>query len=372
MMRGSGIRERLKAGDAALVSAVEGVYAQRQVKADAALSQLRESLQHLGIQRSPSLRLRVAYRRWHWATPPARVWQTAAVLLCIGSLPPALVHHPLNAIRPDESIPYTFAFRDLKQSLDNVSQLPKPFFGFFALLAAVIYLPLIISLALGAILPVFTTGLFLLAIFRTSHPAVMTAFTAVTIKRRYDLPVCVLHAVRACGDARKASVESRPLRLRFVASNVNEVSKAIRRAYRTRGTLAAFSHRRRLMKKHAGVVVAALRAAEARLDSDPNQALHDLGVLILKIAERYVDGRIGQLLDEDELADLQPAPDREPLRLILSAVLFGAGATGIVLAPVPEAAQTYLVGACGLLVLSLIYGRGASKALGLLAALRGG
>ncbi|MDX3260845.1 hypothetical protein PV336_16635 [Streptomyces sp. MI02-2A] len=200
----------------------------------------------------------------------------------------------------------------------------------------------------------------------------MTAFTAVTIKRRYDLPVCVLHAVRACGDARKASVESRPLRLRFVASNVNEVSKAIRRAYRTRGTLAAFSHRRRLMKKHAGVVVAALRAAEARLDSDPNQALHDLGVLILKIAERYVDGRIGQLLDEDELADLQPAPDREPLRLILSAVLFGAGATGIVLAPVPEAAQTYLVGACGLLVLSLIYGRGASKALGLLAALRGG
>ncbi|MFE0545223.1 hypothetical protein [Streptomyces sp. NPDC058891] len=340
--------------------------------ANKTLSQLRESLQHLGIQQGPSLRLRVAYRRWHWAKPPNTVWQTVALLICIGSLPPTLARNPINAIRPDESIPYMFAFTDLKESLQNVSHLPKPFFGFFALLAAVIYIPLIIGLSLGAILPGFTLGLFLLVIFRTSHPGIMTEFTAITIKRRYDLLMSVSNAVRACGDARKASVESRPLRLRLVASTVNEVSKAVRKAYRTRGTIATFSHRRRLMKTHAGVVVAALRAAEARLDSDPNQALHDLGVLMLKIAERYVDGRIGQLLDEDEVADLQPIPDREPLRLILSAVLFGAGATGIVLAPVPEAAQTYLVGVCGLLVLSLIYGRGASKALGILTALRGG
>ncbi|MGV9351127.1 hypothetical protein ACWDSD_41715 [Streptomyces spiralis] len=169
-----------------------------------------------------------------------------------------------------------------------------------------------------------------------------------------------------------APTEARPVQLRVVASAVSEVSKAVRKAHRTRGTLAGFSHRRRLLKRHAGVVVTALRRAEARLDTDPDQALTELGRLVMKIAERYVEGRLGQLLDDDEVTGLQPAPDREPLRLAVAAALFGAASYGVVLAPIPEAAQTYLVGSCGLLILTTVYGRGARKALEVITTLRGG
>jgi hypothetical protein len=182
----------------------------------------------------------------------------------------------------------------------------------------------------------------------------------------------VLRAVKACAEARRSPTETRPVQLRLVADAVSEVSKAVRKAHRTRGTLGVFSHRRRLLKRHAGVVVAALHRAEARLDTDPDQALTELGKLLMKISERYVEGRLGQLLDDDELTGLQPVPDREPLRLALTAAMFGAGSYGIVLAPIPEAAQTYLVGACGLLILTTVYGRGARKALEVITTLRGG
>ncbi|MGR6968108.1 hypothetical protein ACU639_00520 [Streptomyces cynarae] len=295
-----------------------------------------------------------------------------AFLSVFAVLPPELARDPLAVLKPPGSHEDLNPIPAIDHWLQDLSRLPRPFFGLVLLTAAVVFAFCAFAFTLAVLVPQVVGSLMSVLLLRSSRPEVTQTFTAVATKRRYELPVVVLSAIKACAAARKVSAEARPLHLRLVASAVSEVSRSVRKAHRTRGTITASSHRRRPLKQHAGVVVAALRAAESRLDTDTDQALTELGSLLLKIAERYVEGRLGQLLDEEELAGLQPVPDREPLRLVLAAILFGAGSVGAVFASVPEAAQTYLVGACGLLVLTLVYGRGARRALEVLATLRGG
>ncbi|MFI5924293.1 hypothetical protein ACIA8M_37965 [Streptomyces anulatus] len=72
----------------------------------------------------------------------------------------------------------------------------------------------------------------------------------------------------------------------------------------------------------------------------PTQAapLEDLAVMLLTIAERYAEGRIDDLLDADQLADVVPAAPRERIRAVvvgLTVVLVMASAA---LVGLPEAA----------------------------------
>lgn len=69
------------------------------------------------------------------------------------------------------------------------------------------------------------------------------------------------------------------------------------------------------LKRHAALVIAALLAAEGRLDVDPIAARVESAYLLHKIAERFVASRIGAMLDEVDIGGLQPAHNWEPLRL---------------------------------------------------------
>ncbi|WNE95548.1 hypothetical protein PS467_09445 [Streptomyces luomodiensis] len=91
--------------------------------------------------------------------------------------------------------------------------------------------------------------------------------------------------------------------------SMEPVERAIWRAHRTRRARAR-RHNERQFKAHATLVVGALRKAEARQDSEPRRALEDLIVMLLTIAERYAEGRIGDLLDADQLAGVAPAAPR--------------------------------------------------------------
>ncbi|OPF84256.1 hypothetical protein VT50_0201910 [Streptomyces antioxidans] len=59
-----------------------------------------------------------------------------------------------------------------------------------------------------------------------------------------------------------------------------------------------FSHRRKALDEHARQVVAALRSKEARLDVDRRAALPQLADMLLTIAERYCQARVGALLEK--------------------------------------------------------------------------
>ncbi|MFJ6353732.1 hypothetical protein ACIQKB_30350 [Streptomyces sp. NPDC092046] len=102
-------------------------------------------------------------------------------------------------------------------------------------------------------------------------------------------------------------------------------------------------HHERVVSEHTARVVGALRRAEARQDTDPEQALRELTVLLVTIAERYAEGRVGQLLDEDQIGDAEPVLPRERLRLAVVGLLVVTLMAGASLAGVPEAALVALL-----------------------------
>ncbi|MBT2451801.1 hypothetical protein J7F03_33010 [Streptomyces sp. ISL-43] len=86
-----------------------------------------------------------------------------------------------------------------------------------------------------------------------------------------------------------------------------------------------------------------MRKAEARQDTDPEQALQALTVLLLTIAERYAEGRVGQLLDEEQIGDAEPVVPRERLRLAIVGLMVVLAVAGASLAGLPEAALVALL-----------------------------
>ncbi|MFF5442856.1 hypothetical protein [Streptomyces achromogenes] len=93
----------------------------------------------------------------------------------------------------------------------------------------------------------------------------------------------------------------------------------VRGARIARGTVPIFSRRNGCLKAHAAQVVEALRGTEAELDKDPQKAARELGRLALTISERYALGRLGALLDEEDLKP--PRRMGDALRLSITAVL---------------------------------------------------
>lgn len=105
-----------------------------------------------------------------------------------------------------------------------------------------------------------------------------------------------------------------------LSARLLSATKAVRRAYARRNTVPFASHRRKALRRHAALIVSALRAAEAKLDLDPPAARPEIARLLHTIAERFAEARVGNLLDESDLAGIQPAHNWEPLRFALLAV----------------------------------------------------
>ncbi len=91
----------------------------------------------------------------------------------------------------------------------------------------------------------------------------------------------------------------------------------------------------------------------------------------MTIAERYAEGRVGALLDEEQLTQSVRAPNWEPLRLAGVAVLTTGAAIGAHQIGVPDALTPYVVGGSGVLTLILLYGSRVRAGLDILDAVRG-
>lgn len=140
----------------------------------------------------------------------------------------------------------------------------------------------------------------------------------------------------------------------------HRVERAIRKAWRTRNGRPR-RHQRRELRLHAAKVVMALRLAEAQQDIEPGPALKEMTRILVTVAERYAEGKVGELLDHDDhaLAGVDPAPDYEPLRI---AGVFAAGVVGAVLASVlklPELAQTLLAAGFAIVMLFILFKKAA-------------
>lgn len=100
-----------------------------------------------------------------------------------------------------------------------------------------------------------------------------------------------------------------------------------------RGSVPLNWNRQARAKAHAGRVAAALRRAEQQLDESPEEGAKELGRLALRICDRYVDKRLGALLDEEQLNGYERS--HELLRLCLSLACMGAVALGASAAHLP-------------------------------------
>jgi hypothetical protein len=115
-----------------------------------------------------------------------------------------------------------------------------------------------------------------------------------------------------------------------------------------------------------GLVVAALHRVSIRLDSEPETATRELADMALRICSAYVGHRWGRLLEESELAGLEPVRSREPLRLALAGLFTVAVAVAAALLGVPDGALPIVIGLAGL----MSFGR-TPRALELLDSFRG-
>ncbi|MFD8344890.1 hypothetical protein ACFV2C_21750 [[Kitasatospora] papulosa] len=199
---------------------------------------------------------------------------------------------------------------------------------------------------------------------RSGHWGKIPGSRICALARRYALVSRVVSAVSACATAKQATREMLPGALLAVSREIEAASVLVLKCHRMRGTVPRRSHRVAKLRNHAGLVVAALRQAEEGLDHGNHEvALKTLAEMLLKIGDRHAQGRIGELLDERELENLEPVKDREPIRIAATTVLVAATLVIATLVGLPDAAVGYLVPAVIVLATIIVYGRRASLTL---------
>ncbi|MFG2632055.1 hypothetical protein [Streptomyces sp. NPDC048473] len=156
--------------------------------------------------------------------------------------------------------------------------------------------------------------------------------------------------------------------------SVRGAEYVVRNAWRTRCEYDSWSARmrqRHALKAHAAKVIAALRSLEARQYTDPDLGLvlQELADAFLTIAERYAEGRVGQLLDNVDA--VEGATDYEWLRL-LGVAGFGVGALAISsMVNMPDGANGLLLGLALLLAGSWLFRHRLTHPMDLIDVLRG-
>ncbi len=201
---------------------------------------------------------------------------------------------------------------------------------------------------------------------RARHPA------TVDDEARYRPVVVLLLTAADCARTWRAWGQGSPLNTPRVS--VRRAEYVIRNAWRTGCGYNSWSERarqRHALKAHAAKVIGALRTVEARQYTDPDigMALQELADMLLTIAERYAEGRIGQLLDDVDT--VEAATDYEWLRL-LGVGAFGVGAlVAASMANLPEEANGVLVGMALLLAGSWLFRHRLTHPMDLIDVLRG-
>ncbi|WP_431781486.1 hypothetical protein [Streptomyces chumphonensis] len=143
----------------------------------------------------------------------------------------------------------------------------------------------------------------------------------------------IVETVIACAEAHRTPERQRASRLRTLDLHHRSVERCLLRSHRSRGSMVFASPRRAVARRHTAAVAGALRTDLCRLDVEPDKALVDLAGKLVRISERYAEGRLGSLLPHEELEGIQPVSSRRRtlwesahMVLVLLAALIGAAA----------------------------------------------
>ncbi|MET7809765.1 hypothetical protein ABZT26_02760 [Streptomyces sp. NPDC005395] len=161
--------------------------------------------------------------------------------------------------------------------------------------------------------------------------------------------------------------------LNALAYSLRNVYEELLRVANETRTVPFRSKRRDRLREHHFKVIAAIEEKEAAIDVDARTALPDLAETLMKIANAYSSGKIGQLLPDADLAHVTPfePPKREHFKMVAVAVLLGGCGVLVAFLDLPDTATTSLIGALGIAIASMVYGRRAREAMDLLDSLRG-
>ncbi|WP_327118769.1 hypothetical protein OG206_22235 [Streptomyces sp. NBC_01341] len=115
--------------------------------------------------------------------------------------------------------------------------------------------------------------------------------------------------------------------------------------------------RRREYRKHAADVVGAVRRLETRqdIDADTGQVFEEMTRMLVTITERYAQGRILALLDPKDLKDVDPAVNREWVRLVILGVVMTGAAIAAGLSKLSAAGSTQIIAVVGAVTWALLY-----------------
>lgn len=181
-------------------------------------------------------------------------------------------------------------------------------------------------------------------------------------RRRYGLVKSIARAVEACADVHTAKALDRPDALRRLSERLARVEQHILQAHQTSAVLRRRSPIRKTSRSHGKDVAKRIRAAEADfLSGEAGSGTEPrLAELLIIIADRYVIGRIDELLGPDMISHpkvdmVGPVRDYELLRITLFAALWAAAAVGIGLLGLSDGAETAAIGAAALITAALVY-----------------
>ncbi|WP_432166097.1 hypothetical protein [Streptomyces sp. bgisy031] len=334
---------------------------------------LGSDLHSLRIEDPVPLRVRVALRRrahlttWNRNLLKGALW--VVLFSAVMAFSNALVW--LAGARDDDTI------GDDQNPLIHREQLPlglfKPPF-----LAYVHDLPVAIShtvmVALGAALAfgvAWAIIVYLAAyVLRHGRPSVLTWFL---LARRYALVMQCADAVHACAAARGSGGERQARMLRRVSKRLRAVLRNVPDAPSARRSVPRLSARKRALKAHARRVAAALRAIEQRIDTEPDEALRELACALVQVSDRYCHARLGVLLDDHYLQDIEQPPNRELLRWVVALLVAGGSVTGLAVSGMlPEPVEGIVYTIAILLSLTIAFGRKIQRSIEVLAAITGG
>lgn len=316
----------------------QAVPCSRLVAIDQQLAELDRALARLGLPGRTPPRIRVAIRRrrhlrlWLWFSSPA-------ALLYVGVSGYLAAQVPRREMDKGMSTPDA-----VRQAFASPTVLTVTFVG------SVIVAGFLVILTSAA--PAASQGV---PRRRPRHPSFQMGWLRVA--RRYALVMEIAETIVAAATAHRAGGERLAPELRKVSRKLGAVTRGISTAHRQRSSVPLLSHRRRALKAHERQVIAAIRACEARLDSDPRPALEELGSLLLTIGDRYCQGQVGALLSDAQLQGVEAGPDREWVRVIVWAALTSGAVFGLSHAGLSDGAEPTIMTLTGLLLAAMIWQR---------------
>ncbi|MEU6394799.1 hypothetical protein [Streptomyces sp. NPDC046939] len=184
------------------------------------------------------------------------------------------------------------------------------------------------------------------------------------------VPYACSVAIRHCSQLSKRTPYQTQTELAAVEMSVSLLIHELRRVPHDRSWLQRRSARRTAIRHHVNLVAAALQKQTLRLDSDPSGAAREIASMALTICNAYVLQQHGRFLSEAQLAGLEPARNREVLRIAAAGVItFSVSYLGAVVG-VPGTVLPLLFGLVGVIAFNTIVGR-TSRSLELLDSVRG-